>query len=58
LVLLAGLALGFLPIFTMVRRFGATTAVLPARLMPVVAGALGIWLLGEVITTTLGLGAW
>jgi drug/metabolite transporter (DMT)-like permease len=49
--------LNFLLFFHVVKRFGALPATLPWYTMPVVAGALGAWLLGEVISAPLVVGA-
>lgn len=43
-------AAGFLIMFLLVQRFGATIASLPGYIMPVVATALGALFLGEVVT--------
>jgi drug/metabolite transporter (DMT)-like permease len=48
---------GFLLLFTMIQRYGPTTAALPAYVMPVVAAALGAILLGEVVTPPFVAGA-
>jgi drug/metabolite transporter (DMT)-like permease len=48
-----GSYLGFLLLFYMVRRYGATVAALPAYLMPPVSATIGALLLGEVITPSL-----
>lgn len=52
-----GSFLGFLFLFWMIKRYGATIAVLPSYVMPVVAAALGSILLGELITPSLIVGA-
>jgi drug/metabolite transporter (DMT)-like permease len=50
---LSGSYLGFLLLFYMVRRYGATASVLPAYVMPAVAAAIGVLFLGEIITVPL-----
>jgi drug/metabolite transporter (DMT)-like permease len=48
---------GFLLLFYMVRRYGATVSVLPAYLMPPISATIGALFLGEVITPSLIVGA-
>ncbi len=50
---LVGSFLGFLIYFTIIRRFGATTALLPTYLMPLASGLIGMAILGEVVTLPL-----
>ena len=52
-----GSYVGFLLLFTMIQRFGATTAALPAFVTPVAAAILGAFVLREVITLPLVVGA-
>lgn len=52
-----GSYLGFLLLFIMVRRYGATISVLPSYVMPPVSATIGAFLLGEVITLPLVVGA-
>jgi drug/metabolite transporter (DMT)-like permease len=47
----------FLVYFHMIRRFGATTAALPTYVMPATSAALGVLILGEIITLPLVAGA-
>jgi drug/metabolite transporter (DMT)-like permease len=54
---LIGSYLGFLLLFYMVKRYGATTSVLPAYLMPPVSATIGALFLGEIITPSLVAGA-
>ena len=46
---LVGSFLGFYVIYTLIRRYGATTGALPGYVVPVVAFGLGPLLLGEVV---------
>ncbi|MFQ5945978.1 MAG: DMT family transporter [Anaerolineae bacterium] len=50
---LVGSFLGFLVYFTIIRRFGATTGLLPTYLMPLASGLIGMAILGEVVTLPL-----
>jgi drug/metabolite transporter (DMT)-like permease len=50
---LVGSFFAFLLMFEMIRRYGATHAVLPAYVMPLVSSLFGALVLGEVITPTL-----
>lgn len=54
---IVGSFVAFLLIFYMIQRFGATAGALPAFIMPAVAAVLGTFILGEVITVPLILGA-
>ncbi|HKY52897.1 MAG TPA: DMT family transporter [Anaerolineales bacterium] len=50
---MVGSYLGFLLLFTMVKRYSATISVLPAYLMPPVSATIGALFLGEIITPSL-----
>lgn len=52
-----GSFIGFLLVFYMIKRFGATIASLPTYVMPAVSAALGVVILSEVVTPPLLAGA-
>ncbi|MEX0622181.1 MAG: DMT family transporter [Candidatus Woykebacteria bacterium] len=54
---LVGSFIAFWLTFTIIKRYGATSSVLPTYLMPAVAGIFGTVLLGELITFPLLIGA-
>jgi drug/metabolite transporter (DMT)-like permease len=54
---LIGSYLGYLILFVLIKRYGATSGALPGYVIPVVAGLMGALLLGEVIDGPLIIGA-
>jgi drug/metabolite transporter (DMT)-like permease len=54
---LVGSYLGYLILFVLIKRYGATSGALPGYVIPVVAGLMGAVLLGEIINPPLVLGA-
>jgi len=54
---LVGSFLAFWLTFTIIKKYGATSSVLPTYLMPAVAGIFGAILLGEIISVPLAVGA-
>jgi drug/metabolite transporter (DMT)-like permease len=54
---LLGSYLGYLILFVLIKRYGATSGALPGYVIPVVAALGGALLLGEIITVPLVFGA-
>ena len=52
-----GSFVAFWLVFTIIKRYGATSSVLPSYLMPSIAGIFGAALLGEIISLPLVLAA-
>ena len=53
---LVGTFSGFILSFYIIKRFGATASAMPAYVIPIVAGAGGVLVLGETITNTMLVG--